>query len=105
LDATFTVTVIGGHPEPGFGAAGSVSGGGWYAAGAPVSVQATPVAGFQYLGTTGALTGSANPFVFNAGSPETLVANFGPSGAPQISVTRTPPLRPPRHPRSTCLSR
>jgi hypothetical protein len=64
--------------------AGSVTGGGWYDSGAVVTVRASPAAGFQFSAISGDLMGSTNPLTFTASNPERLVANFAPTGTPQI---------------------
>jgi Calcineurin-like phosphoesterase/Divergent InlB B-repeat domain len=64
--------------------AGSVTGGGWYDSAASVSVQATPAAGFKFSAISGDLTSSASPLTFAAAKPVKLVANFAPTGVPQI---------------------
>lgn len=63
---------------------GSVTGGGWSDAGAPVSVAATASAGFQFTGFTGGLSSTANPLVFTPVGPTSLTAGFGSSGTVQL---------------------
>jgi hypothetical protein len=63
---------------------GSVGGAGWYADGAPVSIHATPAAGFRLLGFSGSFTSTTNPLIFNASGPANLIGAFGPNGVPQL---------------------
>ena len=59
----------------------------WYNSGASVQVSATPNAGYQFNGFTGALTGTTTPQSLTMTGPLTVTANFAPIGAPPPTYT------------------
>jgi Divergent InlB B-repeat domain len=94
-DATYTATFMTEH-QPSTSASpsggGSVTAGGWLAAGAAVSIQATPNTGYTFTGFSGALTGTTNPQTLTMNGPKTVVANFITTAALRsISITPTNP--------------
>ena len=56
--------------------AGSVSAGGWFNLGLPVSIQATPNPGFNFIGFSGDMSGSGNPQTITMNAARTVTANF-----------------------------
>ena len=56
---------------------GAVSGAdGFYAAGTAMQLTATPQAGYQFAGWSGAATGTANPLTLTMNAPKTVTATF-----------------------------
>jgi uncharacterized repeat protein (TIGR02543 family) len=54
---------------------------GFYAAGSTIQLIATPAAGYQFAGWSGAATGSANPLSVLMDAPKTITASFTPGSA------------------------
>lgn len=73
-------------PSPAVG--GSVTGGGWYHAGADATLQAAAAAGFQFASFSSDplsnVNTTQNPAQFAVNGPKTVAANFGPAGVPVI---------------------
>ncbi len=68
---------------------GSVSGGGYYDSGTPVTLTATPAAGCTFQSWGGALSGATSPQSFAVSAPVTVTANFQCSGPPPAGfITR-----------------
>jgi len=57
-------------------ASGTLSGAGYYNAGATASVSATPLAGYGFVGFSGALTGAVTPQTLVMNAPKTVTGNF-----------------------------
>ncbi|HTE47126.1 MAG TPA: InlB B-repeat-containing protein [Gemmatimonadaceae bacterium] len=85
---TFAITVSS-NPSAG----GTVSGGGAYPANTPVSVIATPNAGFTFANWTenGSVVSTSDHYAFAATAVRTLVANFTPVTSATITVSANPP--------------
>jgi hypothetical protein len=69
------------------GAGGSVSAGGFFAAGSNATITASPAPGFYFVNFTGTTTSTTNPLVLPMNAPQTITATF----APQIKPTITWP--------------
>jgi hypothetical protein len=59
---------------------GTITAGGWFSAGAQVSIVATPQPGYTFTGFSGHLTGAASPQTIQMNGPRSVVANFAPIG-------------------------
>jgi hypothetical protein len=70
---------------------GTVSAGGFFAAGSTATITATPNSGFYFVNFTGATTSTNNPLLLTMNSPQSVTANF----APQTSQTITCSVQPP----------
>jgi hypothetical protein len=70
---------------------GTISNSGWQLANGTIPVQATPNAGFRFVGWSGGLTGATNPIDVSALNPMTAVANFAPTTAPAVVAMSTAP--------------
>jgi hypothetical protein len=57
-------------------AGGSVTAGGWFDPGTPVTIEATASSGYTFAGFTGDLAGTATPQTLVMGGPRTVVAHF-----------------------------
>ena len=68
-------------------AGGSVSGSGWYNAGASVPVQATAAAGYTFAAFSGVQDSASNPFSIQVNSPATVTGNFSVAGGPSLYAT------------------
>jgi phospholipase C len=65
--------------------AGTVSGGGTYAAGTRLQITATPAAGYYFVNFTGSLAGAPNPQILFVNANSTVTANFAPvASAPML---------------------
>jgi Divergent InlB B-repeat domain len=65
--------------------AGTVSGGGTYAAGSAVSISAIPNSGYGFIGWSGAASGTNNPLVVTVSSNMAVTANFAMAPPPVLS--------------------
>jgi hypothetical protein len=57
-------------------AGGTITAGGWFNAGTPVAITASPASGYTFTGFSGALSGNGNPQTIVMNAPETVTANF-----------------------------
>ncbi len=74
---------------------GTVSGGGFYAAGTSVNVQATPAAGFSFLQFSGDVTSISNPVSVTMNAPKNVVSIFVTGGTgPGPNALRFVPVTP-----------
>jgi streptogramin lyase len=67
------------------GTGGSVSAGGYYAAGTNATITATPSAGYYFVNFTGATTSTSNPLVLPMTAPQSITANFAAQGPQTIT--------------------
>jgi hypothetical protein len=67
------------------GTGGSVSAGGYFAAGTNATVTATPSAGYYFLNFTGTTTSTSNPLTVSMSGPQTITANFAPQVTPTVT--------------------
>ncbi len=80
--ATFTTSYL---LTTSAGTGGSVSAGGFIAAGANATITATPAPGFFFVNFTGTTTSTSNPLVLPMNAPQSITANFAPQIIPAIS--------------------
>jgi len=64
---------------------GSVSAGGYYAAGANATVTATPSTGYYFVNFTGTTTSTSNPLTLAMNGPQTITANFAQQQTPVVT--------------------
>ena len=81
-----TVTIVAGVSPPG---AGSVTGGGTYASGTTVTLNATPIGGYAFTNWTdnGVVVSNAPSYTFVASGDRTIIANFVAPGAQKVTIT------------------
>jgi hypothetical protein len=70
---------------------GSVSPGGFFAAGTSATVTATPNAGYYFVNFTGTTTSTSNPLSLTVNSPQSIAANFAAQASQAITFTTGPP--------------
>ncbi len=63
---------------------GSISAGGYYNSGTPLTLTATPAAGCTFQNWSGVLSGTTNPQPITMSAPQTVTANFQCSGPPPV---------------------
>jgi hypothetical protein len=73
------------------GTGGSVSAGGFFAAGTNATVTATPNSGYYFVNFTGTTTSTSNPLSLAMNSPQSITANFAAQTAQAITFTTAPP--------------
>ncbi len=61
----------------------------WLAPNSPITLSATPNAGYEFTGFTGDITTTQNPYQFNITKPTSVVANFKKSTVPTYAITAT----------------
>ncbi len=67
------------------GTGGSISAGGYIAAGTNATITATPAAGYYFVNFTGAATSTSNPLSLTMNGPQSITANFAPKTTPTVN--------------------
>jgi hypothetical protein len=67
------------------GTGGTVSAGGYFAAGSTATITATPNAGYYFVNFTGSTTSTSNPLTLTMNGPQSITANFAPQVTPAIT--------------------
>jgi Divergent InlB B-repeat domain len=73
---------------------GTVSAGGYYAAGTNAVITATPSTGYYFVNFTGSTTSTSNPLTVLMSGPQSITANFAPQTAPTVTFTGAPAVAP-----------
>ena len=73
---------------------GTVSAGGYYAAGTDTVITATPSTGYYFVNFTGSTTSTSNPLTVLMSGPQSITANFAPQTAPTVTFTGAPAVAP-----------
>ncbi len=73
---------------------GTVSAGGYIAAGSDVQVSATANTGFYFVNFTGTTTSISNPLTLTMSGPQSITANFAPQVALTVTFTGAPAIAP-----------
>jgi len=73
------------------GSGGTVSPGGYFAAGSDATVTATPNVGYYFVNFTGTTNSTDNPLTLVMNSPQSETANFAPVQSQTITCTSPPP--------------
>jgi Divergent InlB B-repeat domain len=73
---------------------GTVSAGGYIAAGSDVQVSATANTGFYFVNFTGTTASTSNPLTLTMSGPQSITANFAPQVAPTVTFTGAPSIAP-----------
>jgi hypothetical protein len=73
---------------------GTVSAGGYIAAGSDAVITATPSDGYYFVNFTGTTTSTGNPLTLPMTGPQSITANFAPQIAPTVTFTGAPAVAP-----------
>lgn len=76
------------------GTGGTVSAGGYFAAGSDAIVTATPSTGYYFVNFTGTMNSTNNPLTLLMSGPQSITANFAPQVAPTVTFTGAPSAAP-----------